>query len=100
MDLLRGIVTLPRPGRAAVGVLCVLVSAACYGAMPIFAEFTHQNGADVRAVLLVRFAVAGLVLAILMRATSTPWPRGRDLRLLIVMGAIGYVGQSFTYFSA
>ncbi len=91
---------LPHPGRAAAGVLCILVSATCYGAMPIFAEFAYQHGADVRAVLLIRFAVAGIVLAILMRATSTRWPRGRDLRLLIVMGAIGYVGQSFTYFSA
>jgi drug/metabolite transporter (DMT)-like permease len=91
---------LPHPGRAAFGVLCILVSATCYGAMPIFAEFAYQRGADVRAVLLIRFAVAGIVLAILMRATSTTWPRGRDLRLLILMGAIGYVGQSFTYFSA
>lgn len=91
---------LPRPGRAAAGVLCIVVSATCYGAMPIFAEFAYQHGADVRAVLLIRFAVAGTVLAILMRTTSAPWPRGRDLRLLVVMGAVGYVGQSFTYFSA
>ena len=99
VNLLR-LMMLSHPGKSTVGVLCILVSAACYGAMPIFAEFAYKGGADVRAVLLIRFAVAGIVLAILMQATSTPWPRGRDLYFLTVMGAVGYVGQSFAYFSA
>jgi hypothetical protein len=55
---------LPRPGRAAAGVLYIVVSATCYGAMPVFAEFAYQHGTDVRAVLLIRFAVAGLVPAV------------------------------------
>lgn len=59
-NFLRGAVMLPHPGRAAAGVLCILVSATCYGAMPIFAEFAYRHGADVRAVLLIRSRSPGL----------------------------------------
>ena len=39
-------------------------------------------------------------MAVLMTALRLPWPRGRSLWILAGMGAIGYVGQAFCYFSA
>ena len=35
-----------------------------------------------------------------MRPLRLSWPRGRDLAILVGMGALGYVGQAFCYFSA
>lgn len=88
------------PRRTATGVLLILGSAVSFGTMAIFARIAYDSGADVHGVLLTRFSVAAIALTALMAITSTPWPRGRDLRLLVLMGAVGYVGQSLTYFTA
>jgi drug/metabolite transporter (DMT)-like permease len=76
------------------------MSAAAFGAMAIFARFAYAGGADVLGVLAARFTIAGALLAILMLATRRPWPRGRALHVAIGMGAVGYVGQAFCYFTA
>ncbi|MCA2229366.1 DMT family transporter [Nonomuraea aurantiaca] len=89
-----------QPRRTATGVLLILGSAVSFGAMAIFARIAYDSGADVHGVLLIRFSVAAIALTALMAITSTPWPRRRDLRLLVLMGAVGYVGQSLTYFTA
>jgi drug/metabolite transporter (DMT)-like permease len=39
-------------------------------------------------------------MVILMNLFRLPWPRGKDLGMLMGMGALGYVGQAFCYFSA
>lgn len=39
-------------------------------------------------------------MAVLMTVMHLPWPRGRHLWILVGMGAFGYVGQAFCYFSA
>lgn len=82
------------------GALQIAVSATCFGAMAIFARFAAADGAEVGAVLFLRFLLAGVVMTALMVATGRRWPRGRALATLAGMGGIGYVGQSFAYFSA
>jgi drug/metabolite transporter (DMT)-like permease len=82
------------------GILYVLASAASFGAMPIFARFAYASGVDTFTMLALRFAMATVVLAAWMTARRVAWPRGRTLLGLIAMGALGYVGQSFCYFSA
>jgi drug/metabolite transporter (DMT)-like permease len=78
----------------------IVVSAVAFGAMAIFARFAYAGGADVLGILIARFAIAGTLLALIMLATRRPWPRGRALVVAILMGAIGYVGQSVSYFAA
>lgn len=90
---------MPIPRRTT-GVLLVAVSAATFGALPIFARLAYDTGADVTTVLFLRFSIAGVAMAVLLGARRQRWPRGRLLVGLIAMGGIGYVGQSFTYFSA
>jgi drug/metabolite transporter (DMT)-like permease len=68
--------------------------------MAIFARFAYAGGADVLGVLVARFTLAGVLLALVMIATRRPWPRGRALFIAIAMGAIGYVGQAVCYFAA
>jgi drug/metabolite transporter (DMT)-like permease len=78
----------------------IVVSAVAFGAMAIFARFAYAGGADVLGILIARFAIAGVLLSLVMFATRRPWPRGRALVVAILMGAIGYVGQSVSYFAA
>jgi len=83
-----------------VGVLLIAVSAASFGAMAIFARLAYDGGADVTAVLFLRFALAAPCMAVLLRLRHLSWPRGRTLAGLAAMGALGYVGQSLSFFTA
>lgn len=83
-----------------VGVLLVVTSAAAFGALAIFARLAYAGGADVTAVLFLRFAIAAGVMAGLLRVRGLAWPRGGVLVALLAMGGVGYVGQSLTYFTA
>ncbi len=68
--------------------------------MPIFAKLAYAEGVDLPSLLFLRFALAGGAMAALMQLRGIAWPRGRTLSLLLAMGAIGYVGESFCYFAA
>ena len=82
------------------GLAFVALSAASFGAMAIFARAAFAGGTNVTGILVARFAIAGLVLTLLMVAMRRPWPRGRPLAVAIGMGAVGYVGQAMCFFAA
>ncbi|MDN7606732.1 DMT family transporter [Burkholderia multivorans] len=82
------------------GALYVALSAAAFGAMAIFGRYAYAGGVDVLGLLTVRFAIGGTVLAAIAWRRGVVWPRGRALMPLVAMGALGYVGQSFCYFTA
>jgi drug/metabolite transporter (DMT)-like permease len=82
------------------GAILVAVSAASFGAMAIFARYAYADGADVTAVLFLRFAIASALMSLYMLVSRRRWPRGRNLAILAVMGGVGYVCQSLAYFSA
>ncbi|WP_186022013.1 DMT family transporter, partial [Burkholderia gladioli] len=82
------------------GAFYVALSAAAFGAMAIFGRYAYAAGVDVLGLLIVRFAIGAAVLAAIARNRRVAWPRGRALAPLVAMGALGYVGQSFCYFSA
>lgn len=86
--------------RYASAVLQVAVSAACFGAMAIFARLAYAEGVDPVALLFLRFGLAGIVLALVMTYRRHSWPQGRSLVILIGMGGVGYVSQSLSFFSA
>jgi drug/metabolite transporter (DMT)-like permease len=82
------------------GALLVAASAAAFGAMPIFARLAYAAGVDLYGILVPRFALGAAVLAAIALAPGARWPRGRTALTLLAMGALGYTGQSFLYFSA
>lgn len=82
------------------GVAWVVVSAAGFGAMAIFAKLAYRDGISLATLLFLRFLIAGLLLAAWSAACGLRWPRGRDLLWLAAMGGVGYVGQSYAYFAA
>ncbi len=83
-----------------IGVLYVALSAASFGALPIFIKIAYASGAEPVAVLALRFTFAALLMSAIMLTKGLRWPRGRNLLTLACMGGLGYVGQSFCFFSA
>lgn len=82
------------------GAILITISAASFGAMPIFARLAYAAGTDPISVLFLRFSMGALFMILLLFFRGIPLPRGRQLVVLFLMGGIGYVGQSFCYFTA
>ncbi len=68
--------------------------------MAIFGKVAYAQGIPLDSLLFLRFAIAGAVMAGWMLIARQAWPRGRSLAGLALMGGVGYVGQSWCYFSA
>jgi len=90
----------PAPAAALAGIVYVALSAASFGALPIFIKIAYASGASTVAVLALRFTFAALLMAVIMFVRRQRWPRGRNLITLIGMGGLGYVGQSYCFFAA
>ena len=82
------------------GIALVVLSAAAYGALPIFARAAYSAGADPQTVLLMRFGLAGAVLVAAMATRGVARPRGRTLIGLLLLGAVGNVGQALSFYTA
>jgi drug/metabolite transporter (DMT)-like permease len=82
------------------GVLFIIVSAISFGALAIFARIAYAAGADPITVLFLRFAIAAVVMIGIMAVRRLSFPKGRTLLSLALMGGVGYVGQSLSYFTA
>src|ERR1700690_1301782 len=82
------------------GVLLIIVSAVSFGTLAIFGRYAFADGLDIFTLLFLRFTLAAIVIAGLLIFRRERMPHGKDLYMLIGMGAIGYVGQSFSYLTA
>jgi drug/metabolite transporter (DMT)-like permease len=82
------------------GMIFVVISAIAFGAIPVFARAAYHAGSDPISVLFFRFSIASIIMIPSMIVRKIPFPKGRFLIGLILMGGIGYVGQSFCYFTA
>jgi drug/metabolite transporter (DMT)-like permease len=85
---------------AAAGSVYILLSAVCFGWLPIFARYAFQAGVDVPTLLVLRFGISAACMWILLAWKGVPLPRGRSLALLLVMGGVLYTGQAWCYFTA
>ena len=83
-----------------IGILLIIISAASFGTLAIFGRYAYADGMDIFTLLFLRFTFAAVLIAILLFARKESIPQGKNLYLLIGMGAIGYVGQSFSYLTA
>jgi len=86
--------------RRAIGVLLIALSAVCFAAMPVFARLVYGSGGDPGTLLALRFSGAAIVLLALAFGRRAAMPSGRALIGLLLMGGIGYVAQSLSYFTA
>ncbi len=83
-----------------VGIILIAISAAAFGTLAILGHYAYADGIDTFTLLFLRFSIAALIMAGLLVARRESLPRGRVLVRLMGMGAIGYVGQSFSFLSA
>jgi drug/metabolite transporter (DMT)-like permease len=86
--------------RRLAGVILVLISAVCFGVTPILAHMAFQAGSTPVTVLLIRVFIGAVILSAIMRIEARPLPDRKTLLGLAGLGALGYVGQSFMYFTA
>lgn len=82
------------------GILLIAVSAAGFGTLAIFGRLAYAAGMDTFTLLFLRFSLAAVAMTVFLAVRRESLPRGRVLGQLIGMGALGYVGQSFSYLSA
>src|SRR5512133_2630526 len=82
------------------GILLIAISATSFGTLAIFGRFLYADGLDTFTMLFLRFGFAALLMAIVLLLRKEKFPSGKILLQLIGMGALGYVGQSFSYLSA
>ena len=83
-----------------VGVILVAISAAAFGTLAIFGRYAYAQGMSTLTILAYRFTLAAVLMGIILALRRERFPRGSILLRLVGMGAIGYVGQAFTYFTA
>ena len=83
-----------------IGALLIIVSAASFGTLAIFGRYAYADGLDTFTILALRFTLGAGLMAGLLAVRRERWPRGSTLVRLIGMGALGYVGQSFSYLTA
>lgn len=82
------------------GIVLIAISAASFGTLAIFGRFLYADGVDTFTMLFLRFGIAALLMCMILFVRKEKFPRGRVLWPLIGMGALGYVGQSFSYLTA
>ena len=91
-------------GRRLRGIAITAASAVCFGTTPIFARAAYRSGADPVFALAVRFALASVILLLLVlvtaRAGAPRLPRGRTLQTLALLGGLCYAGEALGYFLA
>ncbi|MBE5972249.1 MAG: EamA/RhaT family transporter [Lachnoclostridium sp.] len=82
------------------GIILVAVSASCYGFMPIFAKLAYAAGTSTYTLLFLRFLIASAFMFVIMGIKKIPMPSVKEMISFLMLGALGYVGQSFCYFVA
>jgi drug/metabolite transporter (DMT)-like permease len=86
------------------GTLMCLASGAAFGAMAIFGKLAYGEGATVGTLLAVRFLLAAAVFWVLVLAGGAAREvralRGRDVRIAVGLGGVGYALQAGCYFAA
>jgi len=64
------------------------------------ARIAYGAGVDTTTLLALRFGIAAAILLPIALARRETWPRGKTLALLVALGALGYGGQSLSFFTA
>jgi len=82
------------------GILLIAISAASFGTLAIFGRFLYADGLDTFTMLFLRFGLAALLMMVILLVRKEKFPHGKIFLQLIGMGALGYVGQSFSYLTA
>lgn len=82
------------------GYACGIGAAVCYGTNPLGALFLYEDGINANSVLFYRFALAVVMLGLLMAVKGKSLlVSGRELALLAVLGVVFSTSSMSLYFS-
>jgi drug/metabolite transporter (DMT)-like permease len=90
----------PDPAFSAIGIACIVASAAAFGAMAILARAAYASGVDTATLLALRFSIAAAAMVAIALARGARLPRGSTFGALVLLGAAGYGGQAYSFFTA
>ncbi len=82
------------------GIALIILSAVAFGTLPILGRYAYAGGMDAPTILFLRFSLAAALMALWLLIRRERLPRGRAFLQLVGMGALGYIGQSFAFFTA
>jgi drug/metabolite transporter (DMT)-like permease len=83
-----------------VGILLVAISATSFGIMPVFARIAYAAGTSTYTLLFLRFLIGAIFMLTLIFVKHLSLPSGKEIIAFLMLGGIGYTGQSFCYFTA
>ncbi len=82
------------------GVVLMIISAISFGLMPSLASWSRDGHTGTETLLFIRFAISAILVGILAVALKKPFPQGRTLGKWILLAAVLYTGQSYSFFTA
>jgi drug/metabolite transporter (DMT)-like permease len=84
------------------GFALVFLSSLGFSMAPTFSKRAYESGANTVGVLIVRFTIAAVLMLLIRQFSSgnSVWPKPRLMFDLFLLGAIGYSGAAFFYFTA
>ena len=84
------------------GFALVFLSSLGFSMAPTFSKRAYESGANTVGVLIVRFTIAALLMLLIRQFSSGQrvWPKPRLMFDLFLLGALGYSGAAFFYFTA
>ncbi|MGE5509320.1 MAG: DMT family transporter [Chitinophagales bacterium] len=83
------------------GTVLVLISAAAFGALAIFAKLAYAVGLTALTALNWRFILATLLMAAYLGLTGRSWRvKPREALTLLALGGLGYAAQSSLFFAS
>lgn len=83
------------------GTILVLISAAAFGTLAIFAKMAYAAGLTLLTALNWRFILAALLMASYLGVTGRSWRiKLREALILMALGGLGYAAQSSLFFAS
>ena len=81
------------------GVALIITSAAGFATLAIFGKLAFASGMTLPTMLTLRFAGAAALFWVILAVTgaAAAWLGGRKVAALLLMGGLGYAGQSTLY---
>ncbi|MDL2327554.1 DMT family transporter [Ruminococcaceae bacterium OttesenSCG-928-A11] len=83
------------------GILAVIISAICFGLMPVFAKKVYAAGGNPFSVAFYRFAISAVPIPLYMKLAKIPFSiTKRQFLDLLLISVFGYTGTALLLFSS
>jgi len=78
----------------------MIISAISFGLMPSLATWSRDGHTGTETLLFIRFSISAVLVGALTAFLRKPFPRGKTLGKWMLLAAVLYTGQSYSFFTA